>query len=47
MHGERKQIGIRDLPVMEQPISHIDASDIPRQSIRPKHMSRMGKQFLE
>ena len=47
MNCQRKQVGIRDLPVVKKCFCLKDASGIPGQRIRPKNMSRMGKQFLE
>ncbi len=47
MHSERKKVGVRDLPVMKKCFCLNYSSSLPRQRIRPKNMSRMGKQFLE
>ena len=47
MHCQRKQVGIRDLPVVKKCFCLKDASHLPGQRIRPKHMRRMTKQFLK
>ena len=47
MNCQRKKVGIRDLPVVKKCFCLKDSSGLPGQSIRPKHMGRMGKQFLE
>ena len=47
MHCQRKKVGIRDLPVVKKCFCLKDASGIPGQTIRPKHMRRMVKQFLK
>ncbi|MDA7676979.1 hypothetical protein N8563_00500 [bacterium] len=47
MHGERKHIGIRDLPVVKKCCWLEDSNSLPGQSISPKNMSRMGKKPLK
>ena len=47
MNCQPKKVCIRDLPVVKKCFCLKDASGLPGQSIRPKNMGRMGKQFLE
>ena len=47
MNCQRKQIAIRDLPVVKKCFCIKDASGIPGHRIRPKNMRWMGKQLLE
>ena len=47
MNCQRKQVGIHDLPVVKKCFCLKDASGFSGQHIRPKNMSRMGKQFLK
>ena len=47
MHCQRKQVGIRDLPVVKKCFCLKDASHLPGQLIKPKHMRRMTQQFLK
>ena len=47
MNCQPKKVCIRDLPVVKKRFCLKDSSGLPGQRIRPKNMSRMGKQFLE
>jgi len=47
MHGERKQVGIRDLPVLEKCFCLKDSSCLPRKRVSPKEVVRMRKQPLK
>ena len=47
MNCQRKQIAIRDLPVVKKCFCIKYASGIPGHRIRPKNMRWMGKQLLE
>ena len=47
MNCQPKKVGIRDLPVVKKSFCLKYSSGLPGQRIRPKNMSRVGKQFLK
>ena len=47
MNCHPKKVGIRDLLVVKKCWCLKDSRGLPGQRIRPKNMSRMGKQFLK